>query len=214
MAKVRESAIIGGISGRTGNAVFVKGKYGTILRERPLPSDSKTPKQMESRNRMRIVGQAWRNMTLAHAAAWRAFAEAEAGYGSDQAVSAQLIFTRLGTKFLQANPGLPVPVVPPVGAFPGDSVRFSCVSVSGAVRVSGSVANAAGVVTEVLLQKLPSVHCRTYLQRYRTTAFHAFSAGESLDLPVSPGVYAVATRFVYAATGQATDLIETGVVAV
>lgn len=63
----------------------------------------------------------------------------------------------------------------------------------------------------MLLQPLASTHRRTYAQRYRSAGFHAFAPGEPWTLGVGPGFWAVATRFVLVATGEATALIEQGV---
>ncbi len=207
MAKVKEGVTIAGLSGRVGNAVFVSTPHGTVLRDRPFAVDPQTSAQTAVRGRMRQLAQLFRGLSLAEANAWRASA---AGEG----LSAQQYFNRLGMRFLAVNPSGDVPTMPPANAFPGDAVRFTCSGVPGAVEVTADLANAAGVVTEVLLQRLPSIHCRTYRERYRTAVFHRFAAGETLTLEVRPGVVAVATRFVDAATGQATEPIEWGVVAV
>jgi hypothetical protein len=79
------------------------------------------------------------------------------------------------------------------------------------IVVSASGSNAPDVVTEVLIQPLRSVHRRTYRERYRTAAVHAFAAGEPLALPTSGRVTAVAIRLIRASTGQAGDLVEIGV---
>jgi len=207
MAKVREGVVLGGLSGRTGNAVFVQTQNGTVLRDRPFVNDPNTPAQFAVRERMRRVSMAWRGMSLGQAGAWKGFA-AEFDQGP-----AQQLFCRLGTKFLQMNPNSPVPMNPPSGIFPGDAVRFSVVALGGGVVVSGNRANAPGVMTEVLVQRLNSVHCRTYLQRYRSAGFYQFNS-TGIPLTLTPGTWAIATRFIDAQTGQMTTLIECGVVVV
>mgnify|MGYP000933781293 CR=1 FL=1 len=213
MAKVKAGVVLGGLSGRAGNAVFAQTAAGTVLRDRPFVNNPRTPAQTEARARLAAVSRAWKGLDVAQATAWRDFAAQEAGLPAGSRVSAQLVFNRLGAKLLQANPGGTPPTMPPANAFPGDAVRFTCAGAPGAVEVTADLANAAGVVTEVLLQRLPSIHCRTYRERYRTAVFHRFAAGETLTLEVRPGAVAVATRFVDAVTGQATELIEWGVVA-
>ncbi|HMS56899.1 MAG TPA: hypothetical protein PKA27_16020 [Fimbriimonadaceae bacterium] len=61
-----------------------------------------------------------------------------------------------------------------------------------------------------MLQPLESVHRRTYLQRYRSAAFHGFTTSP-LFVECSAPVVAVAVRFVRVSTGQSTGLIELGV---
>lgn len=207
MAKVRQSVVVGGLSGRVGNAVFVATPGGTVLRDRPFVSDPQTPAQVAARERVRLLARVFRSLDLAEAQAWRAAAQ---GLG----LSAQQYFNRLGVRFLAANPAGTVPRMPPAFLFPGDAVRFVVSAGPGGVVVTADRANAPGVVTEILIQKLPSVHCRTYLSRYRNAGFVAFGAGETKTLPQRPGVFAVATRFVYAPTGQSTELIEWGLVEV
>ena len=85
---------------------------------------------------------------------------------------------------------------------------------TGAIEVVADRANAPGVVTEVLLQPLLSVHRRTYLSRYRTAGFFAFEAGVPIVIPTSARVCAVAVRFVCEATGQAGAVMELGIVGV
>lgn len=174
--------------------------------DRPFVNDPQTPAKLEQRARMAQCARAWKAMSLAQAQAWRDFAAARGG-------KPQLLFQALGCKVLQVNPSAALPLLPPETEFPGDAVRFSVSSGTGGVVVTADRANAPGVVTEVLLQMLPSVHCRTYLSRYRSAGFHACSAGEARTYSASPGVYALATRFIYTPTGQSTALIKWGLVA-
>ncbi|MCC7102713.1 MAG: hypothetical protein IT206_06515 [Fimbriimonadaceae bacterium] len=234
MAKVKEGVVLSGLSGRAGNAVFVNTPSGTVLRDRPLVNDPNTPLQQATRINMARVGEVWKNLSLAQAAAWRNYALLEAGMSSGKSVPPNLVFTRLAMKFLQMHPGAPIPVVPPATIFPGDAVRFTvafglvrvgsggsvCHSVqssefglrTGAIEILADRDNAPGVVTEVLLQPLQSVHRRTYLSRYRTAGFFAFEAGVPVFVPTSASVVAVAVRFVCAATGQALSITELGIV--
>lgn len=103
-----------------------------------------------------------------------------------------------------------IPSLPPSEAFLGDSVEVSIAAVAGGVEFTASTANGDGVVTELLLQPLASRHRRTYLRQYRSQRFVAFSAGETVLVPCSPGWVACAIRFVRAATGQETALAELG----
>lgn len=211
MAKVFPSVAAGGLRGTTGNAVFVQSRFGTILRSRPFVSNTPpTPAQAANRRRLAKIGAAWRGMSLEQALAWRIYAEAESVADGSAMALPQLAFTRLAMRYLQVNPDGPIPLAPPTTAFPGDSVRVQLAASPGLLRVTGLSANAPGVVTELLIQKLASVHRRTYERKFVAADYLHFSAGQSVNIPALPGIWAVATRFTLAATGQTTPLLEVG----
>ncbi|MCW5935764.1 MAG: hypothetical protein KIT11_00460 [Fimbriimonadaceae bacterium] len=84
----------------------------------------------------------------------------------------------------------------------------------GVLVVQASGPNLPGSVTEILLERLPNVR-RKPTGRFASAAFHRFEPGAlSYTLPVEPGVYVVATRFVRAATGQQTGVLVVGRVSV
>lgn len=210
MALVKGSAIIPGLRGSMGNATFVQTPYGTSLRDRTRPKQPDTEGQVAQRARMRAAGQAWRSMTLAQAEAWRRYAASVSGQSEWRQASGQHVFTQLAIRFLMVSPTAEIPLDPPTLPFSGDGLTFSVERVSGGLRVTPSQPNTTGVVTEILLQPLASVHRRTYLSRYRSAAFHSFD-GSAVVVPCPESVVAVAVRFVRVATGQATALMELGV---
>ena len=210
MALVKGGVIVPGLRGSVGNATFVQTPYGTSLRDRTYPRQPNTPAQVAQRERVRVVGAAWRSVTLAQAEAWRRYAASVSGTAEWRQASGQHVFSQLAIRFLMATPEGEIPLTPPSSPFGGDSVEFSVVRDGSMLMLTPSHANAPGVLTEVLVQPLASVHRRTYLQRYRSAGFFAFSGSPVAVL--SPGsVEAVAVRFVRAATGQATDLLELGI---
>ena len=82
------------------------------------------------------------------------------------------------------------------------------------VRFAATSANSAGVVTELLVQPLKNVR-RAPGKFYKSTAFVTFASGSlTYDLPLNPGAYAFAYRFVNPTTGQATGERLLGVVEV
>lgn len=210
MAKVKEGIVLGGISGRAGNAVFAQTPNGTVLRERPLVNDPRSPRQQANRQNLARIGDAWRNLTLAQAESWADYANREAGSSSSNRARPNLIFTALSLKFLQMNPGAELPLDPPDSPFMGDAVRFSVSAVGGSVELTPDRSNSDGVVTEVLLQPLLSAHRRTYLSRYRSAGFVTFKGGVPEQFGVDSRFCAVAVRFVCAPTGQSTALVELG----
>ncbi len=85
-------------------------------------------------------------------------------------------------------------------------------NVSG-VTFTASAANAPGVLTELLLQPLPSPNRTPERRAYRTRAFVAFTPENlSATVPTGSGPYAAAYRFVDAETGQTTALVTLGTV--
>lgn len=217
MARVK-AAVVGPISGRLGGVVFSDTPWGMTMRELPERSRRVSGAQAEVRMRMTRAAAAFRGMTLQQAAAWRAYAESLNGDKPQSrkggGISAQQAFNALTTKLLQIDPEAEIPLTPPSDPFGGDALTFTLASAPGGVQVTADRPNTPGVVTELLLQRLPSVHCRTYLQRYRTALFTRFDAGLSVLLPCSPGVWAVGVRFVRASTGQMVAPLELGVVVV
>ncbi|MCW5937183.1 MAG: hypothetical protein KIT11_07750 [Fimbriimonadaceae bacterium] len=216
MAKLTPGVVVAGLHGSAGSATFVRTPYGVVLKERSVPHDPQTAAQRASRDRLRRVGRAWRALTLDQAAAWRAYAQelAEAAGGQDSGprATAQLLFSKLGVKVLQVDPGAAVPVLPPTKPFLGDGLGLSVGAVAGGLRFTADAANSPGVVTELLLQPLASVHRNAYPARYRSQGFVAFPApGGSQELALPRGIYAVAYRFVRSATGQETPLAGLGV---
>ena len=77
-----------------------------------------------------------------------------------------------------------------------------------------SGANAPGVLTEIMVEKLANVR-RKPTGVYKSRGFVAFSEDRrEFDLPVEAGVYACATRFVARETGEAKAIRALGVVTV
>lgn len=219
MAKVVPGVPIGTMYGSSGSVTFVRSRSGMVLRERSVPRDPKTPLQWEARDRMRRVGRAWTALTLEQAKAWKTYANdlANESGGPDAGPqpTGQALFVRLGLKVLQADPTAEVPTLPPAQQFLGDAPVLTVIAAPGAVRFESSAANSSGVVTELLLQPLRSIHRNAYPSKYRSQAFVAFSgAGLAHDVSVLPGPYSAAYRFVRLATGQETALAPLGLVVV
>ncbi len=212
MARARVAPIVGGLSGKLGEVVFASGPLGTQIRPMPQLVNPRTPAQVAARDRIRRVGRAWRDLDPARVAAWRGYALAQPPGPGGEPPRANTLFSALGVRALMA--GGPLPLDPPGAPFLGDSVRLTAGPGPGAVRVVASGPNTPGVVTELLLQRLGSANCRTYLSRYRTARVLSFTAPGPLDLPAYPGTWAIAARFILTATGQATGLAELGVVRV
>jgi hypothetical protein len=219
MAKLIPNVFARALGGSVGNVTFIRNPYGTLVRDRVMPRDPHTAAQAGTRSRMARVGSLWRSMTPEQAAAWNLYAQETAMEGGVEALerttTGQQVFTRLALKVLQVDETASVPLAPPTSPFAGDSPILVAEGSATAVRFSASAANAPGVVTEVLLQRLASPHRRLYTERFRSQRFHAFtSGGDVVEVSVAPGIYAAACRFVRAATGQCTGLMLLGRVSV
>jgi len=212
MAIVRTSAFVAGIRGSAGNVTYVETPFGVSIRDRVIPRDPRTPAQEAARERMTLAARAWKALSLAEARSWREYAAALDQQPPWRPAKAQTRFVELAIRFLQVNAGGVIPRSPPANPFAGDGLVVSVEGLVGAVRFAASQPNSPDVTTELLVQRLVSVHRRTYLERYRTQGFHAF--GPSAEVGVRPGLYACAVRFVRVSTGQATGLVELGLVKV
>ncbi|HRK22590.1 MAG TPA: hypothetical protein PLX06_12310, partial [Fimbriimonadaceae bacterium] len=117
-------------------------------------------------------------------------------------------FIELTVKFLQNNPAGTIPLVPPTSEFIGDSITVSASAGTGMVTFTATAPNAAGIMTELLLQPLANAHREPSKNGYRSKQFFNFSAGVlTRNVTVPAGFYAAGYRFVKASTGQATPLV-------
>lgn len=220
MAKLRGTAVAAGLSGSAGPVVFVQTANGTtVVREKPTPNDPQSPKQVAWRDLVRRAGALWRTLEPEQAEAWRLYAEAQREarrrQGSPAAINASGAFTALAIKVWQIDPSANPFLDPPAQEFTGDGIQVAATGGAGSVTFSASGPNADGVVTELLLQALPSRLATPQPGRDRHQGFATFASG-SLGATVLArrGAYAASVRFVRAATGQASALVRVGVVVV
>ena len=107
------------------------------------------------------------------------------------------------------------PRLPPNAPFGGDAVIVTASGTSTGVRYTSDRANATGVVTELLAARVVSALAAPRDRDYRVVGRYEFTTvGESVDVPLNRGRYAVAVRFVLASTGQATEVLRSGVVSI
>ena len=210
MAKAATGVLFGGLRGSAGNVVFVQTPEGTAVRVRVVPRDPKSQAQSAARQRMAEAAKAWKAMTLTQAQAWREFAVAS----GQQPSRANTLFCHLAVRFLAVSPGSPVPTEPPFSGFAGDAVAVTATAISGGIAFTADSPNHPGVVTELLVQPLESVHCRSYESKYRSRVYVSFGSELQHIVATPAGVYACAVRFVKIATGQASGLIECGLAVV
>ena len=82
------------------------------------------------------------------------------------------------------------------------------------VTLVASGANAPGTVTEILAQPLVNARRAVYKDKYVSQGFTQFAGADEVAISLKHGAWALAYRFVERATGQATGLVELGVVTV
>lgn len=215
MAYLREAAGFGGQSGVLGNVVLAQTEAGTVMRARPLGSRRRSEAQAAGDRRMHFVHLAWEALDDEAAQAWRTYAlerAAASPRGSRQRMtSAWSHFSGLGMKYLQVHGGHTVPSLPPAGAFTGDGLRITVAGGEGSLLYSADGSNRQGVLTEVLAQRLNGRHNAARPKSYASQGFVAFEGPQRVEVPVGHGRYwACAVRFVEAATGRMTDLVEIG----
>lgn len=212
MAKTAPSILGSAMSGSAGSVTFRRTANGVQVLPRTRPHDPRTAAQVSARVRMMRVGEAWRGMTLAQSDAWREYALRISPPGIARPLSAQLVFSRLSIRLLQIDPNALLPLTPPMSPFPGDAVLVTVAPTGGGIVFTPDRANAPGVVTELLVQRLNSIHCNAYAKKFRSKGFVAFGGAQFVELPT--GAYACAVRFARGADGQSTSLMELGKVAV
>ncbi len=211
MAQASISVLLEGLRGKAGSVVFVNTKDGVIVRPRVSPANPRTAGQISARSNLSHAATLFKNMTQANAEQWSQHAQTQNSRNSETGKSRPLsgitAFTQLTSKFLQVNPGGTVPMTPPATAFTGDTVTITTQAHDGGLTFTASDANADGVTTELLLQRLPSQNRTPTHNGYRTKRFYTFTDGAlSIVVPTTPGWYVPAVRFVNTATGQASLL--------
>lgn len=216
MAKAKLGALLQDLSGKVGNAVFVKSKEGPVVRVRTSPTNPKTTAQVAARARLSTVSKIFKGFNATQEAAWDNYASTLTHKDSITSKrftpTAITAFTALGTKFLQVNPTGTVPTTPPTSSYSGDIITLTALASTGKITFTASAANALPNKTELLLQPLKSRNRNPQKGAYRSQAFVAFTAGSlSADVVVPPGYYAAAYRFVNLMTGQETALVPIGV---
>lgn len=219
MAKLRQGAGFGPLSGTLGNAVFANTAQGTIVRSSPMSFTKATPARMRVNGNLARANVLWRGLTTEQAAKWQDYAATLASRdpatGLMQSPKAVNVFVGLATKYLQVHGGFEAPADPPEGYFLGDVVAVSLSASAQELVFTVSTANREGVSTELLAQWVPGPHNAPRPRSYKSLGFVAFSgSGATFTAPVRAGTWLCAFRFVEMATGRTTDLLELGRVTV
>lgn len=212
MAKVAYSTVVNEASGKAGTVVWRKHRSGPNFSVRVSPKNPDTAAQRAVRGYLSKAAKTFEGMTPAQVAVWDAYGETIVRHnpltGGTYTSTGIAAFIELTVKFLQNNPGGTIPLVPPSSEFTGDSITVTASAGTGVVTFTASAPNSAGVMTELLLQKLPNTHREPSKNGYRSMQFFNFAVGVlTRNVSVPAGFYAAGYRFVKASTGQATPMV-------
>ncbi len=213
MAQGNLGVLFNNLRGKAGSVVFARSKDGTVIKPRVSARNPQTPAQVAVRVALSKSAGAYKNLTPAQVTAWVTYAnnvtKRDPRTGKSYKPAAIASFTSLASKFLQVNPVGVIPVAPPAAAFTGDTITCTAAGGAGKVTFTASIANAANVTTEMLLQPLKSRNRTPQPKGYRSKGFQAFAtaAPPPVNITVPAGWYVPAYRFVSIATGQVAGLV-------
>lgn len=216
MARAKLGFAFTELSGAVGRNVIVPGREGFYVRRKPSYRYASKPAVVQGSQRLTQANTLWNDLSLPEVEAWRRYAltvvHRDPVSGKQYSPTAKNVFVALATKLLQMDPSGEVSRFPPSGEFVGDALLVSVSAGASGLVFTASGSNSAGVVTELLVQKLVNIR-RSPTSFYKSAAFVSFS-GLPVELSFEPGVYACAYRFVESATGRMTGVWTLGVVEV
>jgi hypothetical protein len=218
MGKLKLSAAFQSASGALGEMIVSEVRGAPIARRRPRYKRPTAPSQAAAAQRFAQACEAWNALTPNQAQQWRDYAESvwrsNAMTGTRYRGNAMTEFVALATTFLQATPNGSIPLSPPSDSYIADRVTINVSAIEEGARWTASAANEPDTVTELMVQKLPSPR-RKPTKQYTAAAFVQFTAGAlSHDLPLDPGTYSLAYRFIRLSTGQPTLRLIAGLITV
>lgn len=214
MGKLRTGVLVEAMSGGAGDVVVSRTRSGMATRSKPSYRYPKVPAVQEGVARLRAANALWNAMGVAEAEEWNRYAATlsrrDPFTGKQYAPSGKNVLVALASKYMQANPGAPIPVSPPTSPYlpPSGSVTVS--AACGGARFEASEAPPPGTVVELMIQRLVNGK-RKPTSFYKSAAFTPFSEG-SLEhtIPLSPGWYAVAYQYVEQGTGRTQGMLTLG----
>ena len=202
-----------------GSVVYAQTEGGTVMRSRPRATKGRSEAQEAASRRLERAQAIWNGLDDGEVRAWRDYALREAGRdprtGGTRRLAANWVFKGLAAKYLQVHGGLDAPRLPPEGAFRGDLLDVTVEGLPRALRFASGESNRPGVLTELMVQRLKNRNNETRPRSYVSLGFVAFRAGVPVEVPAPfVGHAALAVRYVEAATGRMTEIVEIGRVTV
>lgn len=221
MANIAFGPLISDASGKIGGVVMTKARSGATTRIRVRPTNPGTARQLASRAALTDAARAYRALSADDRAAWEGYAltltVTNPVSGHTYSPSTISVFAGLFAKMRQINPVVAVPTTPPATPFVGDVITATVgdLDMEGMTFI-GSAANAAGVTTEFLYQRIDSEAVKPDPRLARNVGFHVMAGGDldpTLTTPVAlhPNDHInLWYRFVKVATGQTSPLVDLG----
>jgi hypothetical protein len=123
-------------SGSVGTSTFQLTRQGLVERQRTIPLDPETPRQLTQRGRTAGVASQWRALTEAQRAGWRALGSQLPGQLSGYHAYLQVNVTRLAGGLLQLEAAPPLPsfgILVTTGLVADDTPRVKLLQVSATV---------------------------------------------------------------------------------
>jgi hypothetical protein len=137
MAKVTPGPLAGVVSGKVGNVVFSRGRYGAYIRVRTIPTKVISAYTTDVRGRLSQLSQNWSDLDAAERDAWRTWAATNPvidRLGNAVTLQPSAAFIQLNARILQAG-GTQIDV-PPVGGAPSSPLTASITASVGGGTVS------------------------------------------------------------------------------
>lgn len=203
------------MGGSIASMSYRESRVGQQQTSRILNNDSDTPGQRQARQNLDGASLGWTNLDKASKALWATYAATQFRKdpvtGRRYALTNREAYIGLNSRFALINPGAALPENPPTVRFGGDSIAVN-LSQSGSDAIfSASAANATGVKTEIMGQRLASPDRAPREDDYVSLAFVAFHLpGETFHLSLAPGEWSLGYRFVSSTTGEARPMVALG----
>ena len=194
------------LSGSVGGAVLTRAGGVSVMKRKPRYKYPVQPSQRLVHERLRAAAAAWNGLSWEQAEAWNRYAKSlkrvDEFTGQEYEGKGINAFTALATKVLQVDPSAPIPLSPPTWEMRYEMPLVTVSDAPGAAIYTASGPTLEGIVAELMAQPLLNER-RSPTKFYKSQAFAAFTAGElSAQVPLAPGWWALAVRFVEASTGR------------
>ena len=192
---------------------------GQQIIERLLPFNANSEAQIRVRSAFDRASSGYSLLSAPSKAKWKAFGlldkRRDAVTGRRYSLTGRQAFMGLGAKHALVRPGTALPQNPPTVRFAGDAIGVTCAAMTGGLSFTATGANADGVTTELLVQRLASADRAPTMDGYRSAVYYAFDGvGDTYVVGVEPAIWATAYRFVSLASGEERGIVPIGVTTV
>ena len=105
MAKITPGPLAGVVSGKIGNTVFSRGKYGPYIRNRMMPTRTQSAATQDVRGRLSNLSKVWGALALSSKNAWKTWAQTHPvvdRLGATQVLQGSAAFIQLNARLIQA----------------------------------------------------------------------------------------------------------------